>query len=100
MLLMFKLNLIFLQVTRLNHTSLGKSVTGQVVNLITNDVSRFDFTVMMLHSFWTLPVFILVNAYILWYNMGIASLAGVFLMVLLSLPLSKLNNNFRLRIIY
>lgn len=92
--LMLSLNLIFLQVTRLNHASLGKSVTSQVVNLLSNDVSRFDATVMILHTVWVLPIFAIVNSYIFWCNMGMSILAGMFLMVLLSLPLNKLKHDF------
>lgn len=75
--------------------SLGKIATGQVVNLLSNDVSRFDLAVIGLHALWIMPILILIISYFLWQEVGISCLAGILTMALISLPIQGTfaNNN-------
>ncbi|ERL93625.1 hypothetical protein D910_10913 [Dendroctonus ponderosae] len=41
---------------RLNHISSGKTAAGQLVNLLSNDVVRFDFALAFLHYIWIMPL--------------------------------------------
>lgn len=72
--------------TRLNQKSLGKTAAGHVVNLLSNDVSRFDFVVIYLHALWILPFQVLLVSYFVWEKVGISSLTGILAMVLFTLP--------------
>lgn len=78
--------LCFSKVTRLSQVSLGNIATGQVVNLLSNDVSRFDLVVIGLHALWIMPFLVLIIAYFLWQEVGISCVAGIVSMALLSLP--------------
>lgn len=76
-----------LQITRLNQMSLGKTATGQIVNLLSNDVSRYDFVFIFLHSFWIAPIVIAILVYFLWMEIGVSCLAGLLPNILLTIPL-------------
>ncbi|KAG5876595.1 hypothetical protein JTB14_021562 [Gonioctena quinquepunctata] len=79
--------LLYRKITRLNQKSLGDTAAGQVVNLLSNDVTRFDMVVIVLHSLWVLPFQITIITYLLWQEVQISSLAGIISMAIVSLPL-------------
>lgn len=72
---------------RLNKKALGQTAAGQVVNLLSNDVNRFDFVVISLHYFWISPFLIAIITYFIWEQVGIASLAGLGALIVLTLPM-------------
>jgi ATP-binding cassette subfamily C (CFTR/MRP) protein 4 len=61
---------------------LGKTTIGQLVNLLSNDVNRFDICMGMLHYIWIGPLQLTIVIYILWGYFGWPCLAGVALLVL------------------
>lgn len=75
-----------LQSLRLSKTALGQTTVGQVVNLLSNDVNRFDQVLVFLHYLWIGPVQTVIITYFLWKQVGVCSLAGVGV-VLISIPL-------------
>ncbi|GJQ86168.1 hypothetical protein Trydic_g13445 [Trypoxylus dichotomus] len=86
--------LVYRKMLKLSKQSLGETASGKVVNLLANDVNRFDFVVIVLHYFWITPIQITVVSYFLWEKVGIASLAGILSVVLLTLPLQILMGKF------
>ncbi|XP_057653043.1 ATP-binding cassette sub-family C member 4-like [Diorhabda carinulata] len=80
-------SLIYRKITRLNQTSLGETTAGQLVNLLSNDVSRFDYAFLFLHTFWMMPFQTAIVTYLMWQQVGISALAGLTVMVIVSLPL-------------
>ncbi|XP_023933062.1 multidrug resistance-associated protein 4-like isoform X4 [Lingula anatina] len=76
-------SLIYKKSLRLSHSSLGKTTTGQIVNLMSNDVNRFDQAVIFLHFLWIGPLEAIAALVILWYMLGPACLAGYAVLVLL-----------------
>jgi ATP-binding cassette subfamily C (CFTR/MRP) protein 4 len=77
---------ILLQMLKLNKKSLGETAAGQVVNLLSNDVNRFDFVIIALHYLWIMPFQVVLVTYLIWRQMGVSTLAGVLSMVCLTLP--------------
>lgn len=71
---------------RLNQQSLGKTATGQVVNLLSNDVNRFDLVILFLNYLWIMPFQVALITYFIWQEVGISTLAGVVSMALFTLP--------------
>lgn len=71
---------------RLNQQSLGKTATGQVVNLLSNDVNRFDLVILFLNYLWVMPFQVALITYFIWQEVGISALAGVVSMALFTLP--------------
>nr|CAD7452465.1 unnamed protein product [Timema tahoe] len=91
------------QSLRLSRAALGETATGKVVNLLSNDVARFDLVFLMFHSLWLGPLVTVVIAYIIWQEAGVPGLVGV-VVVLLVLPtqayLARLTAKYRLQTAY
>ncbi|XP_017121302.1 probable multidrug resistance-associated protein lethal(2)03659 [Drosophila elegans] len=90
---------IYRKALRLSRTALGDTTTGQVVNLISNDLGRFDRALITFHYLWLGPLELLISSYFLYQQIGIASLYGIGIL-LLYLPfqtyLSRLTSRLRL----
>ncbi|KAK9869554.1 hypothetical protein WA026_003307 [Henosepilachna vigintioctopunctata] len=80
-------SLIYRKILRLSQTSLGKTAAGQIVNLLSNDVARFDIVVIGLNYLWVGPIQVLVIGYLMWMQIGSSSMAGLVSMLLMTVPL-------------
>lgn len=67
----------FLQALRLSQTALGETAPGKVVNLLSNDVNRFDIVSMFLHAMWTAPLMAMLVGYLLWVEVRWAGMVGI-----------------------
>lgn len=61
----------------MNQTALGETAPGKVVNLVANDVNRFDIVSITIHHMWSAPLSACVIAYFLYSEAGIAGLIGM-----------------------
>lgn len=104
---------------------MSSTAAGQVANLISNDVARFDTVPMFLHRIWIMLVQVMTDekrdflelrhefsfilslqvgliGYLMWRSVGIAALAGIGTMLLQSVPIqgymSKLSADLRSKI--
>lgn len=62
--------LVYRKALRLSKLAMGQSTTGQMVNLITNDVSRFDNFTIYLHYLWVGPIETIVVTYFMYEQIG------------------------------
>ncbi|GFN98114.1 cystic fibrosis transmembrane conductance regulator [Plakobranchus ocellatus] len=76
-------SLMYKKCLRLSNKALNESSVGQIVNLMSNDVNRFDQAVIFLHFLWVGPLQALAVLIILWYELGPSVLAGFLVLVLL-----------------
>lgn len=67
---------------RLSKTALGKTASGQIVNLMSNDVQRFDIAAGFLHYLWIMPVQAVVSAFVMYDSVGYAAIIGITAMLL------------------
>lgn len=95
-------SIIYRKILRLSKFSQGKTAAGQVVNLLSNDVTRFDFVTLWLHSVWFMPIQTAIITYFIWKAVGWSALIGVLGIFLQTVPvqsyLSKLTSRLRLKI--
>lgn len=79
-----------LQSMKLSQKSLCETNIGQIINLISNDVSRFDLLFNYLHFLWVGPLQIILTTAVLFYhNIGVASSVGLIVMVF-AVPLQRM----------
>ena len=66
--------------------ALAQTTAGQVVNLLSNDVNRFDYAFIYTHFIWLLPLQVLVVCYLIYIKIGYAAIVGVIGIVLQTIP--------------
>lgn len=74
-------SLIYRKTLKLSQTALRENA---VVNLLSNDVNRFDLISVLLHYMWSAPLMAIIITYILWQEArwaGMIGLAVVFTIV-------------------
>ncbi|BFZ06670.1 hypothetical protein BsWGS_09709 [Bradybaena similaris] len=76
-------SLMYKKCLKLSNKALGETTTGQIVNLMSNDVNRFDQAVVFLHFLWVGPLQAIAVLVILWHELGPSVLAGFFVLLLL-----------------
>ncbi|KAK5645932.1 hypothetical protein RI129_004396 [Pyrocoelia pectoralis] len=95
-------SLIYRKLLRLNKASTNDTAAGQVVNLLSNDVIRFDFVPLFLHYIWIMPLQTAVAAVIMYNSIGYAAFAGLAALTIQAVPLqgylSYLQGKLRLKI--
>ncbi|KPJ13631.1 putative multidrug resistance-associated protein lethal(2)03659 [Papilio machaon] len=74
-------SLIYRKSLRLSKTALGETTVGQVVNLLSNDVNRFDVAIIFLHYLWIGPLATVIIAYFMWLEISWAAVVGVGFML-------------------
>lgn len=75
---------IYRKSTKLSQTALGDTAPGKVVNLLSNDVNRFDLVSVVFHYMWVAPLLSIVIGWLLYREVGWAGFVGmavVFLVV-------------------
>ncbi|CAB4055245.1 ABCC4 [Lepeophtheirus salmonis] len=68
--------LLYKKSLKLSKASIGKSSVGQMVNLLSNDVNRYDLCVLFIHYLWVAPLQFILVSIITWYMVGISSMCG------------------------
>ncbi|XP_011311098.1 multidrug resistance-associated protein 4 isoform X2 [Fopius arisanus] len=95
-------SLVYRKILKLSKGSANKTAGGQIINLLSNDVARFDQVFAMLHCLWIIPIQSIAIAYLIWKSVEIATLAGIFLLVIQTVPvqayLSRLTAKLRAKV--
>ncbi|XP_061082797.1 multidrug resistance-associated protein 4 [Conger conger] len=82
-------HMIYKKALCLSSAAMGKTTTGQIVNLLSNDVNKFDEVTIFLHFLWAGPLQAAAVIGLLWYEIGPSCLAGMAVLLFL-LPLQTL----------
>uniref|UniRef100_A0A671US85 Multidrug resistance-associated protein 4-like n=1 Tax=Sparus aurata TaxID=8175 RepID=A0A671US85_SPAAU len=67
----------------LSSSAMGKTTTGQIVNLLSNDVNKFDEVTIFLHFLWVGPLQAAAVVGLLWVEIGPSCLAGMVVLMFL-----------------
>ncbi|XP_054643011.1 ATP-binding cassette sub-family C member 4-like isoform X2 [Dunckerocampus dactyliophorus] len=76
-------HMIYRKALSLNNAALTKTTTGQIVNLLSNDVNRFDEVTLYLHFLWIAPLQAAMVILLLMYWIGPSCLAGMAVFLVL-----------------
>ncbi|XP_070222854.1 ATP-binding cassette sub-family C member 4-like isoform X4 [Bos mutus] len=87
-------HMIYRKALRLSSSAMGKTTTGQIVNLLSNDVNRFDQVTMFLHYLWVGPLQVIAVTALLWMEIGMSCLAGMAVLIILLLLQSCFGMSF------
>ncbi|CAH1105147.1 unnamed protein product [Psylliodes chrysocephalus] len=92
-------SLIYRKALRLSKSAMAETTIGEMVNLLSNDVGRFDMAVYFLHNLYIGPSETIIVMYFLYMNVGWTALSGA-IFLLLFIPaqswLGKKTSKFRL----
>ncbi|KOB52071.1 ABC transporter family C protein ABCC2, partial [Operophtera brumata] len=75
-----------MKVMRMSSGALAQTTAGQVVNLLSNDVNRFDYAFIYTHFIWLLPLQVIIVCYLIYIKIGYAAIVGVIGIVLQTIP--------------
>lgn len=93
-------SLIYRKALKLSNSALGNTSVGKVVNLLSNDVSRFDIVSIFIHSMWIAPLLTIIVGVLLYREVGYAGLIGMLVIAVVT-PIQsftgKLASIFRLQ---
>ncbi|KAM9674938.1 ATP-binding cassette sub-family C member 4-like isoform 6-T8 [Dama dama] len=87
-------HMIYRKALRLSSSAMGKTTTGQIVNLLSNDVNRFDQVATFLHYLWVGPLQAIAVTALLWMEIGMSCLAGMAVLIILLLLQSCIGKLF------
>lgn len=89
---------IYKHVLKVKMASLYKTTVAQIINLISNDAGKLDEMCTYFHFLWMAPAEALVVFGLIWWNIGVPTLFGYAILVLLipiQLVFSKLFGRYR-----
>lgn len=84
---------------RMSSGALAQTTAGQVVNLLSNDVNRFDYAFIYTHFIWLLPLQVIIVCYLIYIKIGYAAIVGVIGIVLQTIPV-QCEYTYSTKIIY
>lgn len=73
--------MIYKKLLRLTKSVAVDGLNGQVINLMSNDVARFDQVLLFIHTLWKGPVELLLMAYYIYREIQLYGLIGVVLLL-------------------
>lgn len=82
-------NLIYKKSLRLSQTALHDTSPGKLVNLLSNDVSRFDLFSSMMGPCWGGPLITIIGGTLLWKETGWAGLMGLIIVFIVAPLMSE-----------
>jgi hypothetical protein len=65
------------QALRLSKSVSNDGVGGKIVNLLSNDISRFDIALTLLQDLWKGPLEALLLGYFIYREIGVAGIIGI-----------------------
>uniref|UniRef100_UPI0037E906A4 ATP-binding cassette sub-family C member 4-like n=1 Tax=Semicossyphus pulcher TaxID=241346 RepID=UPI0037E906A4 len=86
-------HMIYRKALFLNSKALAKTTTGQIVNLLSNDVNKFDEVTLYLHFLWLGPLQAATVILLLMYAIGPSCLAGMAVFCIL-MPVQTMFGRF------
>ncbi|XP_022919142.2 probable multidrug resistance-associated protein lethal(2)03659 [Onthophagus taurus] len=94
-------SLIYRKALKMSKVALADTTTGQMINLLSNDVNRFDYAIINVHNLWVGPIQMCLIMYLVYYHVGWTGIIGICFIILflpLQIYLGKRTSVLRLRV--
>lgn len=75
---------------KLNRRSQGETAAGRIINILSNDVQRFEQVTVVLHFVWILPLQIVLVSYFMYTIVGVYCFVGIGSMIIITIPLQSI----------
>ncbi|CAF1620969.1 unnamed protein product, partial [Adineta ricciae] len=75
--------IIYKRLLSLSTSSMIQTTTGQIVNLISNDVGKFEELSVSIHLLWAAPLEAMIVFVLIWFEIGLPTLFGYGVLLLL-----------------
>ncbi|XP_058461370.1 probable multidrug resistance-associated protein lethal(2)03659 isoform X2 [Malaya genurostris] len=75
-------SLIYRKIFQMSTTLSADGLSGRIINLMSNDVSRFDYAVIFFHDLWKGPVELVIVSVLVYRLIGPVGLIGIALLLL------------------
>lgn len=72
---------------KLSQSSLRNVAVGTIINLMSNDVQRFDMAPQLTHFIWIMPIQLGIISYLMFQTMGWAAFAGIAIVAIQAIPI-------------
>ncbi|CAI5486528.1 unnamed protein product [Closterium sp. Naga37s-1] len=83
---------VFSKSLRLSHSGRQGFSTGRITNMMTNDAESLQMVCQQLHGLWSAPLRILVCIFLLYQQLGVASVLGLLMLLLMILAQAMIVN--------
>lgn len=70
-------SLIYAKILSLTKFTMSDGISGQAINLLSNDVTRFDLALLTINDFWQHPVGAVIAGYLIFAQIGFAAFFGL-----------------------
>ncbi|XP_073944220.1 probable multidrug resistance-associated protein lethal(2)03659 [Choristoneura fumiferana] len=70
-------SLLYRKILKLDRNGMSKTEPGQVINLMSNDVMRFDLVTLFLHYLWVMPIVVPIVSFLVWQHLKWATFAAL-----------------------
>ncbi|XP_066260610.1 ATP-binding cassette sub-family C member 4-like [Euwallacea similis] len=77
-------SLIYRKALRIKLTALGGDTVGNIINLMSSDVSRFNVAPLFLHYLWLAPLQCFLITFLIYLEIGIAAVYGMMAVLMIS----------------
>lgn len=82
-------SLVYRKALKLSQTALGETPPGKIVNLLSNDVNRFDWATFFFNTLWVAPLLTSIVGCLMWIEVGVSGLVGILVVFAIVPLLSK-----------
>ncbi|KAI8429862.1 hypothetical protein MSG28_000362 [Choristoneura fumiferana] len=73
----------------MNNGALGGTTVGKVINILSNDLLRFDMAFLFLHFVWIIPIQLIAVSYLGFMQAGYAALIGLAALLIIAIPIQS-----------
>lgn len=76
------MSLMYRKVLSLKKSAVGEGLNGQMINILSNELMRFDYSMCFLYDCWKGPLEVLLFGYFIYQQIGVAAFVGIAFIIM------------------